>query len=64
VKLPLGINQEKVDATYHNGILTVTLLKAAEATEKRSPSRVCDSMASGVRCKSVKHQGPVGVVSC
>jgi HSP20 family protein len=37
VKLPSGINQEKVDAAYHNGILTVTLLKAAEATGKRIP---------------------------
>ena len=37
LKLPLGINQEKVDATYHNGILTVTLLKAAEANGKKIP---------------------------
>ena len=37
VKLPLGIKQELVDAIYHNGILTVTLLKAAEAKGKKIP---------------------------
>jgi HSP20 family protein len=31
VKLPLCINREKVDATYRNGILTVTLMKTVEA---------------------------------
>jgi HSP20 family molecular chaperone IbpA len=35
VKLPSGINQEKVDATYRNGILTVTFLKTAEANGKK-----------------------------
>jgi HSP20 family molecular chaperone IbpA len=37
VKLPLGINQEMVNATYHNGILTVTLLKATEANGIKIP---------------------------
>jgi HSP20 family protein len=37
VKLPSGINQEKVDATYHNGILTVTFPKAAEASGTKIP---------------------------
>ena len=40
VKLPLGIDPEKVDATYRDGILTVTLLKAAEAT-KKDPRQEC-----------------------
>jgi HSP20 family protein len=35
VLLPSGINQEKVDAKYHNGILTVTLPKTAEGKGKK-----------------------------
>lgn len=37
VLLPSGINQEKVDAKYQNGILTVTLPKTAQAKGKKIP---------------------------
>jgi HSP20 family protein len=35
VTLPSGINRDKVEAGYHNGVLTVTLPKTAEAKAKR-----------------------------
>lgn len=35
VALPIGIDKDKVDATYHNGVLTVTLLKTGENRAKR-----------------------------
>jgi len=35
VTLPPGIDREKVEAKYHNGVLTVTLPKTAEAKAKR-----------------------------
>jgi HSP20 family protein len=35
VTLPAGINKDKVEAGYHNGVLTVTLPKIAEAKAKR-----------------------------
>jgi HSP20 family protein len=35
VTLPAGIDKEKVDAKYHNGMLTVVLPKAAESKAKR-----------------------------
>jgi HSP20 family protein len=35
VTLPDGIDQEKVEAKYHNGVLTVTLSKTAEGKAKR-----------------------------
>jgi HSP20 family protein len=35
VTLPEGIDQEKVEARYHNGVLTVTLPKTAAAKPKR-----------------------------
>jgi HSP20 family protein len=35
VTLPPGIDKDKVEARYHNGILTLTLPKAAEAKAKR-----------------------------
>jgi len=37
VALPSGIAKDKVGAEYHNGILTVTLPKTAEAKGKRIP---------------------------
>jgi HSP20 family protein len=35
VTLPAGINKDKVEAGYHNGVLTVTLPKTAEGKGKR-----------------------------
>jgi HSP20 family protein len=35
VTLPPGINRDKVDARYHNGVLTVTFPKTAEGKAKR-----------------------------
>jgi HSP20 family protein len=35
VALPAGIDKEKVDAKYHNGVLTVMLPKTAESKAKR-----------------------------
>lgn len=35
VLLPQGVDASKVDATYHNGVLTVTLPKTAAAKAKR-----------------------------
>lgn len=35
VTLPPGINRDKVEAGYHNGVLTVTLPKTAESKAKR-----------------------------
>ena len=35
VTLPPGINRDKVEAGYHNGVLTVTLPKTAEGKAKR-----------------------------
>ena len=35
VALPTGIDKDKVDAKYHNGVLTVTLPKTAEAKAKK-----------------------------
>lgn len=35
VSLPAGIDKEKVDAKYHNGVLTITLPKTAESKAKR-----------------------------
>jgi HSP20 family protein len=35
VTLPAGIDKDKVEAKYHNGILTVTLAKSAEGKAKR-----------------------------
>jgi len=35
VSLPTGIDKEKVDAKYHNGVLIVTLPKTAESKAKR-----------------------------
>jgi HSP20 family protein len=35
VTLPAGIEKEKVDAKYHNGVLTVVLPKTAESKAKR-----------------------------
>jgi HSP20 family protein len=35
VALPSGIDKEKVDAKYHNGVLTVTLPKTPEGKPKR-----------------------------
>jgi HSP20 family protein len=37
VTLPPGINRDKVEATYHNGVLIVTLPKTPEAKAKRVP---------------------------
>jgi len=37
VALPAGIAKDKVSAEYHNGVLTVTLPKTAEAKGKRIP---------------------------
>jgi HSP20 family protein len=35
VALPAGINKDRVRATYHNGVLTVTFPKTAEAKAKK-----------------------------
>jgi HSP20 family protein len=35
VTLPPGINADKIDAKYHNGVLTVTMPKTPEAKPKR-----------------------------
>ena len=35
VTLPPGINADKIDAKYHNGVLTVTMPKTAEGKPKR-----------------------------
>ncbi len=35
VTLPAGIDKDKVEARYHNGVLTVTLPKTAESKAKR-----------------------------
>jgi HSP20 family protein len=35
ITLPPGIDKNKVDAKYHNGILTVTLAKTSEAKPKQ-----------------------------
>jgi HSP20 family protein len=35
VTLPAGINRDKVDARYHNGVLTVTLPKTADGKAKK-----------------------------
>jgi HSP20 family protein len=35
VTLPVGIDKDKVEARYHNGVLTVTLPKTAESKAKR-----------------------------
>ncbi|MEX2307265.1 MAG: Hsp20/alpha crystallin family protein [Pirellulales bacterium] len=37
VSLPAGIDKEKVDAKFHNGVLTVTLPKTADSKAKRIP---------------------------
>lgn len=37
ITLPCDINTDKVDATYHNGVLTVTMPKPAEAKGKKVP---------------------------
>jgi HSP20 family protein len=35
--LPAGINKDKVDAHYHNGVLTITLPKTPEGKGRRVP---------------------------
>jgi HSP20 family protein len=35
VTLPDGIDKERVEAKYHNGVLTVTLPKTAEGKAKQ-----------------------------
>jgi HSP20 family protein len=35
VTLPAGIDRDKVEAKYHNGVLTVTLSKTAAGKAKR-----------------------------
>jgi HSP20 family protein len=35
VTLPTGIDRDKVEATYHNGVLTVRLPKTAEGKGKK-----------------------------
>jgi len=37
VTLPPGIDKDKVDARYHNGILTITFPKTAEGKARRVP---------------------------
>jgi HSP20 family protein len=37
VQLPPGIEKDKVEATYHNGVLTVTLPRTAQARAKHIP---------------------------
>jgi HSP20 family protein len=37
VTLPAGIDKDKVEATYHNGVLTVTLPKTPEGNAKQVP---------------------------
>ena len=37
VSLPASIEKDKVDATYHNGVLTVKLPKTPAAKAKRIP---------------------------
>jgi HSP20 family protein len=40
VTLPSGIDKDKVQAKYHNGVLTVTLPKTAEGKSKRIAVKV------------------------
>jgi len=35
VTVPPGIDKDKVEARYHNGVLTITLPKTAEAKGRR-----------------------------
>jgi HSP20 family protein len=35
VTLPAGVDKDKVEAKYHNGILTVTMPKTAQGKAKR-----------------------------
>jgi HSP20 family protein len=35
ITLPCGINKDKIEATYHNGILTVTMPKTAESKGRK-----------------------------
>ena len=35
ITLPCDINKDKVDATYHNGVLTVTIPKTPEAKGRK-----------------------------
>jgi len=37
VTLPPGIDRDKVEAKYHNGVLTVTFPKTAEGKSRRVP---------------------------
>jgi HSP20 family protein len=37
VTVPAGIEKDKVEARYHNGVLTITLPKTAEAKGRRVP---------------------------
>jgi HSP20 family protein len=37
VTLPVGIDKDKVEARYHNGVLTITLPKTPEAKGRRVP---------------------------
>jgi HSP20 family protein len=39
VTVPAGIDKDKVEAHYHNGVLTITLPKTPEAKGRRVPVR-------------------------
>jgi HSP20 family molecular chaperone IbpA len=43
IGLPTPIDPEKVSATYEDGVLTLTLLKAAHAKPKQIPMHVKES---------------------